>query len=137
MLAELLGDLEQALGPQAEEKGLDAAPSRSAPDVPSTITTDMQRLQQVLRNLLANAVKFTDTAASRSSDRCRIDGAVDGGLVAFAVRDTGIGIPAGKLEMIFEAFQQADGTTSRKYGGTGWGCRSPRSWRACSAGASR
>ena len=60
VLAEVLGDLEQALGPQAEEKGLTLAVEIGA-DVPSTITTDSQRLQQVLRNLLANAVKFTDT----------------------------------------------------------------------------
>ena len=114
VLAELLGDLEQALGPQAEEKGLTLAVEISA-DVPSTITSDMQRLQQVLRNLLANAVKFTDTGG------VTLQVGRAGGLLAFAVRDTGIGIPAGKLEMIFEAFQQADGTTSRKYGGTGLG----------------
>ena len=60
MLAEVLGDLEQALRPQAEEKRLALAVEIDA-DVPSTITTDSQRLQQVLRNLLANAVKFTDS----------------------------------------------------------------------------
>jgi len=114
VLAEVLGDLEQALGPQAEEKGLAFAVEIGA-NVPPTITTDSQRLQQVLRNLLANAVKFTDTGGVTLQV-----GRADG-LVAFAVRDTGIGIPAGKLEMIFEAFQQADGTTSRKYGGTGLG----------------
>nr|MBA3905906.1 response regulator [Pseudonocardiales bacterium] len=114
VLAEVLGDLEQALGPQAEEKGLRLA-VEIASDTPATITTDTQRLQQVLRNLLANAVKFTDTGGVT----LRVERA--DGLVAFAVHDTGIGIPAGKLEMIFEAFQQADGTTSRKYGGTGLG----------------
>src|SRR6476661_4888090 len=114
VLAEVLGDLEQALGPQAEEKGLTLAVEIGA-GVPTTIITDMQRLQQVLRNLLANAVKFT-AAGGVTLQVERVDG-----LVAFAVRDTGIGIPAGKLEMIFEAFQQADGTTSRKYGGTGLG----------------
>ncbi len=114
VLAEVLGDLEQALGPQAEEKGLRLA-VEIASDAPAAITTDTQRLQQVLRNLLANAVKFTDTGGVT----LRVERA--DGLVAFAVHDTGIGIPAGKLEMIFEAFQQADGTTSRKYGGTGLG----------------
>ncbi len=114
VLAEVLGDLEQALRPQAEEKRLALAVEIDV-DVPSTITTDSQRLQQVLRNLLANAVKFTDSGGV-TLRVARVDG-----LIAFAVRDTGIGISAGKLEMIFEAFQQADGTTSRKYGGTGLG----------------
>ena len=70
MLAEVLGDLEQALGPQAEEKGLTLAVEIGA-DVPSTITTDTQRLQQVLRNLLANAVKFTDTGGVTPAGRAR------------------------------------------------------------------
>ena len=116
VLVEVLGDLEQALGPQAEEKGLLLA-VEIAPGTPATITTDTQRLQQVLRNLLANAVKFTDTGGVT----LRVGRAAGEPLIAFAVHDTGIGIPAGKLEMIFEAFQQADGTTSRKYGGTGLG----------------
>ncbi|HEY0813356.1 MAG TPA: HAMP domain-containing protein [Pseudonocardia sp.] len=116
VLAEVLGDLEQALGPQAEEKGLRLAVD-IASDVPATITTDAQRLQQVLRNLLANAVKFTDTGEVR----LQVGRAEEAGLIAFAVHDSGIGIPEGKLDMIFDAFQQADGTTSRKYGGTGLG----------------
>src|SRR6185295_18655144 len=101
-----------------------------AADVPTPIYTDGQRLQQVLKNLLSNAFKFTERAgvtlsihraetnkrfASRSLDR------VEGGVVAFEVRDTGIGIPKEKQQLIFEAFQQADGTTSRKFGGTGLG----------------
>jgi signal transduction histidine kinase/CheY-like chemotaxis protein/HAMP domain-containing protein len=114
VLAEVLGDLEQALGPQAEEKGLRLAVEIGA-EAPATITTDTQRLQQILRNLLANAVKFT------SAGEVTLRVGRTAGLVAFAVQDSGIGIPAGKLEMIFEAFQQADGTTSRKYGGTGLG----------------
>ncbi len=118
VLVEVLGDLEQALGPQAEEKGLTLAVDIGA-DVPSTLTTDSQRLQQVLRNLLANAVKFTDIGGVTL--QVTRSGGPRAGFIAFAVRDTGIGIPAGKLEMIFEAFQQADGTTSRKYGGTGLG----------------
>jgi signal transduction histidine kinase/HAMP domain-containing protein/CheY-like chemotaxis protein len=127
-LAEAFGGLEQAFGPQAEDKGLTFTVV-AAPEAPAAITTDPQRLHQVLRNLLANAVKFTDTGGvtlrvslappGRVYGVPALDGA--GQVVAFSVTDTGIGIPAGKLEMIFEAFQQADGTTSRKYGGTGLG----------------
>src|SRR5205807_10086646 len=85
--------------------------------------------QQVLRNLLSNAFKFTEsgrvdleiTAADRDiiNDYGEMMPASE--LVAFTVRDTGIGIPRNKQNLIFEAFQQADGTTSRKYGGTGLG----------------
>jgi CheY-like chemotaxis protein/nitrogen-specific signal transduction histidine kinase len=94
-----------------------------------TIHTDVKRLQQVLKNLLSNALKFTE----RGSVKLRID-RVDSGwsqnhpvlhraksVIAFSVTDTGIGIPQEKQRIIFEAFQQADGTTSRKYGGTGLG----------------
>jgi signal transduction histidine kinase/HAMP domain-containing protein/ActR/RegA family two-component response regulator len=93
------------------------------PGVPGRIHTDEIRLQQILKNLLSNAFKFTsqggvkvsiDLAAARASTG-------EGRLLAFAVRDSGIGIPAEKHKLIFEAFQQADGTTSRKYGGTGLG----------------
>ena len=127
-LGEIRSYVEQAFGPQAEEKGLELR-VRAAEGLPERITTDAQRLQQILRNLLANAVKFTDRGTVTLTMAPAAPGAVygvpalDGArhVVAFSVRDTGIGIPAGKLAMIFEAFQQADGTTSRKYGGTGLG----------------
>jgi signal transduction histidine kinase/ActR/RegA family two-component response regulator len=120
--------VEQAFRPQAEDRNL-RLHVVLASDIPRTITTDGHRLQQILRNLLSNAVKFTDDG----SVCLRIERAQAGAgygvptldaaeqVIAFAVQDTGIGIPDEKLAMIFEAFQQADGTTSRKYGGTGLG----------------
>jgi signal transduction histidine kinase/HAMP domain-containing protein/DNA-binding response OmpR family regulator len=99
------------------------------PALPPTIQTDAKRLQQVLKNLLSNAFKFTE----RGSVSLRMSLATQGwnadqeylnsapGVVAFIVTDSGIGIPKEKHGVIFEAFQQGDGTTSRKYGGTGLG----------------
>ncbi|MBA3670979.1 MAG: response regulator, partial [Gemmatimonadaceae bacterium] len=99
------------------------------PDVPAAIYTDGQRLQQVIKNLLSNAFKFTEKGgvtltirkaekgkrfASRILDQAEM-------VIAFAVTDTGIGIAKDKQQLIFEAFQQADGTTTRKFGGTGLG----------------
>jgi len=86
-----------------------------APGVPAYLFTDKQRLRQILYNLLSNAVKFTD----HGQVELRIDTA--GPRVMFSVRDTGIGISRDNLSSIFSAFQQADGTTSRRYGGTGLG----------------
>jgi signal transduction histidine kinase/HAMP domain-containing protein/ActR/RegA family two-component response regulator len=119
---------ERAFRAQAEEKGLDLR-VRMAEELPPTIITDTQRLAQILRNLLSNAVKFTDhgtvtlTVEPAPPDRTFGVPTLDAAdrVVAFAVRDTGIGIEDAKFAMIFEAFQQADGTTSRRYGGTGLG----------------
>ena len=95
-------------------------------DVPREMYSDEQRLQQILRNLLSNAIKFTATGrvelrVSRIKDPERLHVRDSDDVIAFAVTDTGIGIAAEKLPVIFEAFQQADGTTNRKYGGTGLG----------------
>ena len=98
-------------------------------NLPPVMTTDAKRLQQVIKNLLSNAFKFTENGKVE----LRIARAFAGwnarnhalsaapSVIAFAVCDTGIGIPLDKQKVIFEAFQQADGTTSRKYGGTGLG----------------
>ena len=99
------------------------------PRLPSTMVTDAKRLQQILQNLLSNAFKFTKEGevsltiefaeAHRKPQTPSLEEA--GAVVAFVVSDTGIGISAEKQSIIFEAFQQADGSTSRKYGGTGLG----------------
>ncbi|MFJ9627931.1 HAMP domain-containing protein [Streptomyces sp. NPDC101175] len=95
-------------------------------DVPREMWSDEQRLQQILRNLLSNAIKFTATGrvelrVNRVEDPDHRYSHDSDEVIAFAVTDTGIGIAAEKLPVIFEAFQQADGTTNRKYGGTGLG----------------
>jgi len=124
-LAEVSGFVERAFGPQAEHKGLELRVD-AAPGLPTEIVTDGRRLQQILRNLLSNAMKFTahgSVALIMGPAPRGATGRPDDPrpMVAFTVRDTGIGIAPDKLAMIFEAFQQADGTTSRKYGGTGLG----------------
>src|SRR3954453_22023459 len=95
-------------------------------DVPREMYSDEQRLQQILRNLLSNAIKFTaggrvELRVNRIKDPEHVHVRDSDDVVAFAVSDTGIGIAREKLPVIFEAFQQADGTTNRKYGGTGLG----------------
>lgn len=111
----MLQSLRQSFAPVADSKGV-ALITQRAKEVPEYFVTDNQRLQQVLRNLLSNAFKFTEhgqvTVAVEK---------VDNDTLRFDVRDTGIGIARDKQDLIFQAFQQADGTTSRKYGGSGLG----------------
>jgi HAMP domain-containing protein/signal transduction histidine kinase/DNA-binding response OmpR family regulator len=97
--------------------------------LPNTIYTDVKRLYQVLKNLLSNAFKFTEHGEVRLDISPAFSGRNPNNIIlnqassviAFSVKDTGIGIAANKQQVIFEAFQQADGTTSRRYGGTGLG----------------
>ena len=120
-LGSLAEDLRTVFEPLAAEKRLEFAVA-SAPDVPAEVVTDRQRLRQVLHNLLSNAVKFTQQGRVELRIRRetpQTSGAEAG--LAFSVSDTGIGISDDSLKTIFEAFQQGDGTTSRRYGGTGLG----------------
>ncbi|HEY8507668.1 MAG TPA: response regulator [Steroidobacteraceae bacterium] len=100
---------------QAREKGLTLTHTIQ-PGTPDEIETDEKRLGQILRNLLSNALKFTE----RGGVSLEVS-PMPGDRVAFAVRDTGIGIPAHLQELIFEAFRQGDGSTHRRYGGSGLG----------------
>jgi signal transduction histidine kinase/CheY-like chemotaxis protein/HAMP domain-containing protein len=119
-LSALATDIDTMFGPLAAEKGLDFAVEPS-PDLPAEMFTDRQRLRQVLRNLLSNAVKFTERGRVSLSIGPAPSAAGEEPAVAFTVTDTGVGISADNLEVIFDAFEQGDGTTSRRYGGTGLG----------------
>jgi CheY-like chemotaxis protein/PAS domain-containing protein len=90
------------------------------PDIPQEIKSDQQRIEQILKNLISNAIKFTHQGSITVHFHSPTI-SVDHPCIAISVTDTGIGIPQDKLAAIFEAFQQADGSTSRKYGGTGLG----------------
>src|SRR4051812_36743404 len=107
--------VDQTFRQVAEEKGLGFSVELDG-ELPPSLDTDDMRLRQVLRNLLSNAMKFTE----KGRVNLRISRAAPD-VMGFGVSDTGIGIPKDKQRLIFEAFQQADGSTSRKYGGTGLG----------------
>lgn len=124
-LGDMAGQLQALFQPLAEHQGL-ALNIALAAGVPAQLRTDGQRLLQILKNLLANAVKFT--AQGRVGLDVRVCQAAEAGgqgrtgeALAFAVSDTGVGVAAEQHERIFHAFQQADGSTSRKFGGTGLG----------------
>lgn len=126
-LGELVDSLHASFGHMARDKGLTLAIAIDE-DVPAQIVTDRKRLEQILRNLLSNALKFTEHggisvrfARPAPATELARSGLAAGQTLAIAVADTGIGIPADKHKLIFEAFQQADGTTTRRYGGTGLG----------------
>ena len=120
--------LEHNFRPLAEHKNLNFIIHANG-NLPKSVFTDNNRLQQILKNLLSNAIKFTEKGEVNMEIKVvgrekrfgieTLDKSHS--VLSFAVKDTGIGIPADKQNIIFEAFQQADGTTSRKYGGTGLG----------------
>ena len=126
--ASLRDQTERTFAQLAQDKKLDFAIDIDA-GLPRAMYTDDKRLQQVIKNLLSNAFKFTQQGSVKLSVRRAESGWASGNdhlnkagqVLAFEVADTGIGIPEDKQRIIFEAFQQADGTTSRKYGGTGLG----------------
>ncbi|MCG5240970.1 HAMP domain-containing protein [Azospirillum doebereinerae] len=128
VLGDLRGHVERTFSQVAQEKALSFAIEMDE-RLPVAIQTDEKRLEQVLNNLLSNAFKFTETGGITFRVAAVTEGWSAGhpvlnaasSVLAFTVVDTGIGIPDDKQRIIFEAFQQADGTTSRKYGGTGLG----------------
>lgn len=114
-LREVSTDMRSLFNPLAKNKHLELHVNVAEEVI--TIETDKMRLEQILKNLLSNAIKFTSTGSVTLD--VQKDAVKD--LIIFEVKDTGIGIPAAKQAIIFEAFQQADGSTRRKFGGTGLG----------------
>src|SRR5919197_1267922 len=127
-IARLLDAVARPFRHEAENKGL-SFDIKTDPQLTGSLVTDSKRLQQVLKNLLSNAFKFTEEGGVRLSVATAASGWSDNhpilsqaaSVLAFEVADTGIGLPVEKQRIIFEAFQQADAGTSRKYGGTGLG----------------
>jgi CheY-like chemotaxis protein/signal transduction histidine kinase/HAMP domain-containing protein len=118
-LRDLADALEARFAPQAKEKGVELRVHLEE-GAPESIHSDHQRLEQILNNLVSNAVKFTDKGSVEVAFSSRVGSEPDS-QIEIAVKDTGIGISPGKLEGIFEAFKQGDSGTSRRYGGTGLG----------------
>ncbi len=118
-LRESLGETMKALAIRADQKGLELI-YEVQPDVPEALIGDPGRIRQILTNLVGNAIKFTErgeilvTVEEESSEP-------DKTCLHFSVKDTGVGIPAGKQQQVFEAFSQADSSMARKFGGTGLG----------------
>jgi len=124
-----LKNIEAQFKPLMDKKNL-SFKIEVGPDVPQTLRTDRQRVEQILRNLLSNAAKFTEKGEIRLDVQVTADGRV-----RFAVHDTGIGIPPDKKQAIFEAFEQVDGSISRRFGGTGLGLTISRELAALLQGA--
>jgi len=126
LVADLWDALVECFRPVAEQKRLRFT-LELAPDFPQRLTTDLTRLTQILRNLLSNAFKFTDQGevklifCTAEDHPLRHGDGPRGRMLSMAVWDTGIGIPPDKQNLVFDAFQQAENTTSHRYGGTGLG----------------
>ena len=118
-IRDLVTDTLRTLALKAHEKGLEVA-CRFAPDLPEAVIGDPVRIRQVLVNLVGNAVKFTERGEVAVTVEA-VPGAEGSGKLQFTVADTGIGIPPDRWAAIFDAFEQADGSTTRKHGGTGLG----------------
>jgi len=123
-LAGVIDDVAALLGSGANEKGIELI-TDIAPDVPNYVIGDAGRVRQILTNLVGNAIKFT----SEGHVLIKANGTVEDGKVwlSISVKDTGIGIPGNKLDTVFRQFEQADSSTTRRFGGTGLGlsiCRS-------------
>ncbi len=121
-ISDICSQLQSVFSPVAVDKGI-ALEFEIDQTAPLEMVGDLQRIQQILKNLLSNACKFTTQGGVvlRIYSPSAGDSGFDFSSVAFSVSDTGIGIPPDKLELVFQAFQQADGSTSRTYGGTGLG----------------
>ncbi len=133
--------VENSFKPIVEGKGLDLIIDKIEP-LPEYFETDIQKVQQVIKNLVSNAIKFTDKGSitlrmRKVTEKNKLSelGVKGDEAIALSVADTGIGIPKDKQGVIFEAFKQADGTTSRKYGGTGLGLSISRSFSHLLGGA--
>ncbi len=134
--SDFLSQMETIFMPLARQKSIDLI-TVAADDAPAYFTSDLKRLGQIIKNLLSNAIKFTSKGEVRLTVKNAPSGLKfqnsilnTGQVIAIEVKDTGIGIPTEKHDLIFEAFQQVDGTTSRKYGGTGLGLTISRSFAA-------
>nr|VFK00264.1 MAG: Signal transduction histidine kinase [Candidatus Kentron sp. H]VFK00438.1 MAG: Signal transduction histidine kinase [Candidatus Kentron sp. H]VFK04484.1 MAG: Signal transduction histidine kinase [Candidatus Kentron sp. H] len=119
-LPKLLAGLVELVEPQIEEKGLDVCIVFEE-DVPGNLVSDEEKVRQILKNFLSNAIKFTREGEITLRVTRNTDHDQSQRPIRISVRDAGIGIPSEKQEVIFEAFQQADGSTNRRYGGTGLG----------------
>jgi CheY-like chemotaxis protein/CHASE3 domain sensor protein len=115
-IGQVVGNLRAMFTELANSRTIDFEIIQPEDQAPGTLHTDGQRLVQILRNLLSNAFKFTE-----KNGKVIFQVAMQDKAVTFSITDTGIGIPESKQEIIFQAFQQADGSTKRKYGGTGLG----------------
>jgi two-component system sensor histidine kinase/response regulator len=118
-LRKSLGEVVKILAMKARQKGLEFI-FDVAPEVPTNVVGDPARLRQVLLNLVGNSLKFTETGEIEVRVQAETQ-SVEGTILRFSVRDSGIGIPVDKQRKIFGAFSQADSSTTRKYGGTGLG----------------